>query len=277
MNKIVVISDNRKQKGPWLTEHGLSIYLETSEYKILLDSGGSSNFIENSDLAGIDLKEIDYLFLSHGHKDHTGGLDYFLEINKRAIVLASPYIFSERYFSNRNGLHEIGFEEYFKIQADRFRFIENYTEVAKGIKIFPCTISDYLLPKGNLSLLKGDESNLIPDDFCHELVITIQDKTKMLYTGCAHKGLLNILKASNENTGANPEIVIGGFHLLDKKNGVNFESDEEIRSISQTLKYNYPNTKFITGHCTGDNVQNILKEELSDRIEFFHSGYTINF
>lgn len=44
--KITLLSDNRNAKPDFQTEHGLSIYLETSRYKILLDTGASNLFIQ---------------------------------------------------------------------------------------------------------------------------------------------------------------------------------------------------------------------------------------
>ena len=66
------------------TEHGLSILLQTERHKILLDTGASDVFIRNAELLGVDLSNVDYVLISHGHSDHAGGLRYFLEQNQRA-------------------------------------------------------------------------------------------------------------------------------------------------------------------------------------------------
>ena len=68
-------------------EHGLSLYIETSEHRLLFDTGASDLFIRNARLLHIDLQKVDYLILSHGHSDHTGGLRHFLELNKQATVV----------------------------------------------------------------------------------------------------------------------------------------------------------------------------------------------
>ena len=72
--KWTVLSDNRTQNPSLLTEHGLSILLETDEHRILLDTGASDVFIRNAERMGIDLSTVDYVFISHGHSDHAGGL-----------------------------------------------------------------------------------------------------------------------------------------------------------------------------------------------------------
>ncbi len=51
------------------------------------DTGASDLFIRNARLLHIDLQKVDYLILSHGHSDHTGGLRHFLELNKQATVV----------------------------------------------------------------------------------------------------------------------------------------------------------------------------------------------
>ena len=69
-----------------LTEHGLSIYVETDRHKILFDSGQSNAFIKNAETLGINLEEIDTAVLSHGHYDHSGGWKGFLEVNQKAEI-----------------------------------------------------------------------------------------------------------------------------------------------------------------------------------------------
>ena len=55
-------------------EHGLSLYIETSEHRLLFDTGASDLFIRNARLLHIDLQKVDYLILSHGHSDVLTGI-----------------------------------------------------------------------------------------------------------------------------------------------------------------------------------------------------------
>ena len=107
IKKIVILSDNREGNALMRTEHGLSVYLETDKHKFLLDTGASDAFIKNTSVLGVKLQDVDYVFISHGHSDHIGGLRYFLDINSKAKVLLSPNIRKAQYFSKRRFLHSI--------------------------------------------------------------------------------------------------------------------------------------------------------------------------
>ena len=70
--KWIVLSDNRSNDNRLSTEHGLSILLETEKHRILLDTGASDVFIRNAEVLGVDLSNVDYVFISHGHTEPTG-------------------------------------------------------------------------------------------------------------------------------------------------------------------------------------------------------------
>ena len=99
--KWTVLPDNRSNDSRLFTEHGLSILLETEQHRILLDTGANDVFIKNAEQLGLDLSTVDYVFISHGHSDHAGGLRYFLEQNTKAKVIVSPDAISGKFFSNR--------------------------------------------------------------------------------------------------------------------------------------------------------------------------------
>lgn len=77
--KITTLIENAHASGNLISEHGLSLYIETKKHKILFDTGQSNAFILNAEKLNIDLKQVDIVIISHGHYDHIGGLIHFFE------------------------------------------------------------------------------------------------------------------------------------------------------------------------------------------------------
>ena len=265
--KWTVLSDNRsrstsgrlqgKNDSSFLTEHGLSILLATERHKILLDTGASDVFIRNADLLGIDLSTVDYVFISHGHSDHAGGLRYFLENNQKAQVIVSPDAMSRKFYSKRGNLHSIT-TEWPEICDDRLILIDQTCEVAEDIHAIAHIPQIHPMPKGNSNLYVQDANgDYIHDDFRHELALYVDG---LLFTGCAHSGLENILAACPWPV----HTVVGGFHLLDGQ-----ETDEEIEALAQRLQRNSPDTLFYTSHCTGDHVFEVMKGVMGEQLLSF--------
>lgn len=105
--RIIILSDNRTDTPLLGTEHGLSAYMEYGGRRYLLDTGASDLFMLNAEKLGVDLGEVDYCLISHGHNDHIGGLSAFLEMNHKAKVILSSEIPGAEYASVRRYLHSI--------------------------------------------------------------------------------------------------------------------------------------------------------------------------
>ena len=258
-----VLSDNRSRNPAFETEHGLSIFLQTDRHKILLDTGASDVFIRNAEVLGIDLSTVDYVFISHGHSDHAGGLRYFLEHNQQAKVIVSHDAMSGRFFSKRGNLHSIT-TEWPGIDDDRLVLIDHTCEITEGIHVIAHIPQTHPIPMGNQNLYVQDaDGNYIHDDFRHELALYVDG---LLFTGCAHSGLENILAACPYPV----HTVVGGFHLLDGQ-----ESEEELAALAQRLKSHYPKTLFYTSHCTGDHVFEVMKGVMGEQLQLFRCGTII--
>ncbi len=274
--RIVVLSDNRTLNDKFAPEHGLCIYVETEQFKCLLDLGASDKFIQNAVKLGIDIKDVDYVFISHGHIDHIGGLPAFLDLNKKAKIILSKYALTQSYFSKRNGFRNISIDVDLLNDNNRFVYVESEMVFKNVIHVFTSITNDYSTPKANTTLYKDAGAGIILDDFNHELIVSFGIDNLFIYTGCAHKGLLNILASSSLFLSKKIRYVMGGFHLLDSKPEQEFETTKEINEIANELLSKYPESNFITGHCTGENVFNKLKETLNERIIHFYTGYSIN-
>ena len=244
-----VLSDNRSYDSCLFTEHGLSVLLQTERHKILLDTGASDVFVRNAEQLGIS--------------DHAGGLRYFLEHNQNAQVIVSPDAMSGKFFSKRGNLHSIT-TEWPEIGEDRLVLIDQTCEILEGLHVIAHIPQKHPMPKGNQNLYIQDaDGNYIHDDFRHELALYVDG---LLFTGCAHSGLENILAACPWPV----HTVVGGFHLLDGQ-----ETDDEIKALAQRLKAMYPETQFYTSHCTGDHVFEVMKDVMGEQLQSFRCGTII--
>ena len=285
--KWTVLSDNRSDDSRLSIEHGLSILLQTTNereqcdaciniaerggtrrsqterHKILLDTGASDVFIRNAEQLGIDLSDVNYVFISHGHSDHAGGLRYFLEHNQKAQVIVSPDAMSGKFFSKRGNLHSIT-TEWPEIDEDRLVLTDQTCEILEGLHVIAHIPQTHPMPKGNQNLyVQNANGDYIHDDFRHEQALYVDG---LLFTGCAHSGLENILAACPWPVHS----VIGGFHLLDGQ-----ETAGEIKALAQRLKAKYPETQFYTSHCTGDNVFEVMKNVMGEQLQSFRCGTII--
>ena len=285
--KWTVLSDNRSDDSRLSIEHGLSILLQTTNereqcdaciniaerggarrsqterHKILLDTGASDVFIRNAEQLGIDLSDVDYVFISHGHSDHAGGLRYFLQHNQKAQVIVSPDAMSGKFFSKRGNLHSIT-TEWPEIDEDRLVLADQTCEILEGLHVIAHIPQTHPMPKGNQNLyVQNANGDYIHDDFRHEQALYVDG---LLFTGCAHSGLENILAACPWPVHS----VIGGFHLLDGQ-----ETAGEIKALAQRLKAKYPETQFYTSHCTGDNVFEVMKNVMGEQLQTFRCGTII--
>ncbi len=275
---VQIIMDNHSQQDNFVTEHGICVYVQTPTHKCLVDVGASDKFIRNAEEMGIDIADIDYVFLSHGHVDHIGGLPFFLKKNSKAKIIFSDKLFTQRYFSKRHSTRSISLAYTFTPEElKRFMPIEQTTNIEVDIKVIAQIQQSYPLPKGNRFLYTQalDDNELVQDDFSHEIVVCFGSTSLFVCTGCAHNGLLNMLHTVQMHTALPIHTVLGGFHLLDADEAYAYETPKEITDIALTLKQTYPSTQFFTGHCTGANSIKMLQKTLNNQVEAFYCGWQI--
>ena len=149
-------------------------------------------------------------------------------------------------------------------KQERLQPIEQSGSIGDDIFIIAHIPQIHPMPEGNQHLFIQDaQGQFIQDDFRHELALYTGG---LLFTGCAHSGLENILAACPLPV----NMVVGGFHLLD-----NHEGEAKLTDLSYRLTDAYPHTQFYTSHCTGDQVFAILQGVMGNKIHPFSCGTTI--
>lgn len=248
--KLVTLMENTTACDNLRCEHGLSLYLETGDHKILFDAGQSSAFAKNAEKLGVDLREVDFAVLSHGHYDHGGGLERFLEINKTAPVYISSHAFEPHYSANGY----IGLD--LQLQGrEQLRSVAEETVLAEGITLYQLDV----VPADTAGLEMEEQGQRKPDDFRHEQYLLVEEGGKrILISGCSHKGILQIMEAFR------PDILVGGFHFM------KITAEETLRKAAEKLlEYE---TVYYTGHCTGQTQYAYLKEIMGDQLHYLAAG-----
>lgn len=276
MEVTVLIDNNPDPQLSLCHEHGLSFYFEIDGFKWLFDVGASDQFYVNARKLDIAIEDVDYLILSHGHKDHTGGLQQFLTVNSKAKVILSSLIRGNSFYSSRRGSKRNISTDWVLIEKyiSRFIFVDQNFYISEHVGLV-CEFSDqYTKPKANKTLyISGSDQDKL-DDFKHEIALSLNTPVGVVvFSGCSHNGVLNILKACSDYL-RNTHIIacIGGTHLIDSETSKILESKDEIRQIGKTIRQCYPDMVLITGHCTGVFATQQLANELGSRIQIFYSG-----
>ena len=274
--KIISLLENTSSQPKLTPKHGLSLYIETGHKKILFDTGPDHTFIENARKLNVDLSTIDLVFLSHGHYDHGGGIPAFQKLNKTARIILSRSAMNPFYARLPLGLSKhIGLPRD-KMDTRNCDFISQDQQIDETLHVFTRFGRKGLIPLGNLSfLVKNDQGKKVEDDFAHEIALLIcEGNTNVLFTGCSHSGVGNMVQSVLNRSGLDRiDLVMGGFHLFNPVNRKT-ESPERIQQLVTELAA-YPDTRFYTGHCTGKKAFNQLKELMKDRICEFKTGTEI--
>lgn len=270
---IKVLMDNEAASDEFRSEHGLSLYIETGSRRILFDTGESGAFELNAEKLGVDVADVDYLVLSHGHYDHGGGIKRFFELNSKAKAFVNRRAFEEHWTVKPDGTRKyIGLDRSL-LDTGRIVLVEDYHVVDDGIELFSGIKGDRLTPSGNQDLYMIHSGELVHDDFAHEQnMLVTEDGKGILFAGCAHRGIVNIIEEIAVEGNILLEAVIGGFHLYNKSRGTS-EDAETVEAVGRYLKESGP--RYYTCHCTGLEAFGRLKETMDGRLDYLAAGSTI--
>lgn len=271
------ISDDTDKTLNLETIHGLSLYIETMDQKILLDVGKDGKYAANARKMAIDISDVDTVIISHGHADHGGGLDHFFSANSKARVYMHREAVPPHYSRKKDGSNvPIGLDrKLINKYKERITFIDKTTDIGEGLKIYENIPENFPRPitNGNLSRLEGE--SIVPDNFRHELILNIEENDKnFIMTGCSHSGIVNMVNLVKTDRPENKiAAVFGGFHLHSGGQNLDVPKDYLLSLIEELKKFN---CNFYTGHCTGERNFQVIKKDMGEALKGMNTGLVLH-
>ncbi len=252
------------------TEHGISFLIERAGHKVLFDTGQTGAFAENAEKLGMGLHDVEFVAISHGHYDHSGGFRRLAEINRSFTLITGKNFFRPKYATDGISYEYLGndFDETFvSYKGIRHQTMQKAcSEILPGIYVltaFPRVHRDEVI---NPRFVVQTEKGFMPDDFSDEICVAVETpKGFAVLLGCSHPGMKNMLDAAASSLPGPLFAVMGGTHLVEasekcmeasvlylKKSGLqaiglsHCTGEVAVGKIAKTLKGFFRNT---TGHA----------------------------
>jgi 7,8-dihydropterin-6-yl-methyl-4-(beta-D-ribofuranosyl)aminobenzene 5'-phosphate synthase len=222
-SEIIIVYDNNPFDSRLKTAWGFSCLVRLPERTILFDTGGDSSILlYNMHQLQIEPKEVEAVVLSHIHGDHVGGLGDFLEQNN-SVTVYLPRSFPQTF---KDDVTYLG---------------AKVEEIYEAKELMPGIYST-----GELG-----------DGIKEQSLIITTSKGLVIITGCAHPGVVNIIRKAKEVVpDSNVYLVVGGFHLSGA-------SAAELESIIDSFRQ-LGVEKVGPCHCSGDQARRLFEQRYSE-------------
>jgi len=274
--RITVLMENTAGDQPLRFEHGLSLWIEAHCARLLFDTGRSNAFVENARHLGTPLEETDFIVLSHGHYDHTGGLAAALRNAPQACLVLHPGAVMPRYsIPPGRRARPVGMPRTSLAAVQQARDGKTMWAV-RPVGLVPGIGATGPIPRetdyedvGGPFFL--DPEGRRPDPIEDDVAMWINtSEGAIVCVGCSHAGLVNTLSHVRRLTGGvRIRAVIGGFHLLEAK-------PQRMDKTVAALRYIRP-ALLAPCHCTGEAATRTLRDALGDVVSRVHSGMVFQF
>jgi 7,8-dihydropterin-6-yl-methyl-4-(beta-D-ribofuranosyl)aminobenzene 5'-phosphate synthase len=222
--QITVLVDNNSAPhlyGEW----GLSFLIEDQGIRVLFDTGGSDLFIQNAAKLGVDLLDLDYIVLSHGHWDHSWGLEPLLQLYyqkskaelRRPKFIAHPYALLPKQQPATGEENGVTVTEETVSRVFPVQFSKTPVKLSERL-IFLGEIErkfDFEEFEPTYQIILPDGSTA-PDCLIDDSALAYQTlEGLVIISGCAHSGICNTIEYAKKVCGEERIVdVIGGFHLI---------------------------------------------------------------
>ena len=271
--QVELLVENTARGAGILGEHGLCWLIKSGERRLLFDLGQGLTLASNAELMGADWTAAEAVVFSHGHYDHVGGWQRWSDCLRSATIHAHPSALELKYQARADSrmvpAGDGQFAAAMEACQERLQLSKEPTEVLPGIWTtgevpretdFEDTGGDFYAGDG------GNRRDLILDDLS---LFFKTDAGLVVILGCAHAGVINILRHCEALTGERIHAVAGGMHLLHASGHRMERTIEALREFSPD--WLAPN------HCTGDAAVASLYMAFPRQVLELHAGQEISF
>jgi 7,8-dihydropterin-6-yl-methyl-4-(beta-D-ribofuranosyl)aminobenzene 5'-phosphate synthase len=224
-------------------------------------------------LLDIDLSRIDAVVVSHGHYDHTGGLEHLLKKNTAFSLYGHHDIFDDKLRSRKSGAYKkIGIplnKNIFRNTDVQIRLSKDTAEIAPGV-----FTSGEIPQKNDFESIESlffvqRDGEIIADPLADDQAVILDtEKGLVVLLGCSHRGVINTLNHVDRLFPENKiHAIIGGLHL-------GKASDDKLEKIIDHLGA-FDLERIGVSHCTGTRAMLALFERFKDKV-FVNSVGTVN-
>ncbi|HEY3908820.1 MAG TPA: MBL fold metallo-hydrolase [Stellaceae bacterium] len=283
------------ERSTFAGEWGLSLHLDSAQAGVgsqyLLDFGYTPEIlIRNFALLDLDPTRIDGLILSHGHRDHYGGLEGFVARHRARmpadlkLFAGGAAAFAEKWIKRR-GADPVswGVLDRSAIEAAHVATVccdaaqalagpfttghiarQSFERVLDSTLVEPETVDHFTEAERRGRLVPDGH----PDE--HATCYVVQGRGLVVISSCGHVGLINTIKAAMAVSGVGKlHAVLGGFHLGPAPMDYVEHTVAELKTLSPDV--------VVPMHCSGGKFIAAMQREMPDRLVTSNIGSRFTF